>query len=731
MLDKGEKARRLATLLKRIAGDRDEDLEALAKSVPVLEGPAGDPQSANAKGGLTKLAEGRGAEASFEEIDGLEAIVMVRERPVAYVRGDRWDDLGDTWERLNTKAARARLGPLLASIGRIELPLNPTLPYGGTGFIVGRDLLMTNRHVAQIFTRGLGMRRLRFQSGGAAIDFKRERSVDGDDGGSAQLVVSDVVMVHPYWDMALLRVDGIPPERQPLKLSTRAPEDLMNRDVAVVGYPGRDDRNDLAVQDRIFDRQYYVKRFQPGKIRERNTIRSFENRVAAMTHDSSTLGGNSGSAIIDVERAEVIGLHFAGVYLRANYAVPTYELACDARVVDAGLAFTGDVAPTDLTSDAWAEAEGDERPANRATAPAVIQQVPTAGGPSATFTIPLEITVRIGAPTQAAAPPAPPPLPADEPDEAETEAFKMQRPILAPRLASRAGYQRDFLGHGSLVEPPALTSAGKKVAARLEDDSTELKYHHFSVVMHKRRRLALFVAADVDWRKESRLVNGKKPTRKELTGLDDKVIEEWVADPRIPQDHQLPDVFYTKDAGAFDKGHLVRRDDVAWGRDFKDIQKANGDTYYVTNCSPQVLEFNRSKRGGRDKHNWGDLENYVQAETNRELACVLSGPVLADDDKFFHGLDDDGDVSIQIPRQFWKIVVTLGDVGPEAYGFVLKQSLAKVPLHEEFVVSRDWQRKLATIEAIEELTGGLLSFAKLVPFDKTMSTEGARIGARL
>jgi hypothetical protein len=51
----------------------------------------------------------------------------------------------------------ARLEPLFTSIGRIELPTNPSIPYGGTGFVVGPNLLMTNRHVARLFTEGLGM----------------------------------------------------------------------------------------------------------------------------------------------------------------------------------------------------------------------------------------------------------------------------------------------------------------------------------------------------------------------------------------------------------------------------------------------------------------------------------------------------------------------------------------------------------------------------------------------
>src|SRR5262249_47540132 len=156
----------------------------------------------------------------------------------------------------------------------------------------------------------------------------------------------------------------------------------------------------------------------------------------------------------------------------------------------------------------------------------------------------------------------------------------------------------------------------------------ELKYHKFSVVVHKRRRLALFTAANVDWRRPSRLVNGRVPTRKELTGLPDRTAEQWGTDPRIPGGHQLPDGFFTKDEGAWDKGHLVRRDDVCWGSSFEDIQMGNGDTYHTTNCSPQVAGFNRPA----NDDNWGDLEKIVQKETKSEKVILFSGPVLADDD---------------------------------------------------------------------------------------------------
>jgi hypothetical protein len=36
----------------------------------------------------------------------------------------------------------------IPSVGRIELPGDPILPYGGTGFVVGENLLMTDVSLA-------------------------------------------------------------------------------------------------------------------------------------------------------------------------------------------------------------------------------------------------------------------------------------------------------------------------------------------------------------------------------------------------------------------------------------------------------------------------------------------------------------------------------------------------------------------------------------------------------
>lgn len=220
---------------------------------------------------------------------------------------------------------------------------------------------MTNRHVAQLFAQGLGTH-IVYQEGGSAIDFKRQVDTPDFD-RSAFFEVRGVEMIHPYWDMAILNVDGLTTNSM-LTLSAQSPEELLERPIVVVGYPGRDDRNDLDLQDRIFGKKYFVKRLQPGNIRARERIQSFSNTVNALTHDASTLGGNSGSAVIDVGSGKVIALHFGGVYLKANYAVPMYELARDPRVSGL-LNFDGVLAPTNDWTAAWQRVEASEATSSR------------------------------------------------------------------------------------------------------------------------------------------------------------------------------------------------------------------------------------------------------------------------------------------------------------------------------------------------------------------------------
>lgn len=366
-----------------------------------------------AERGLMKIKTDRVLESA--EAFGLEAIIHQQFRPAQYVINDDYHQPSAPWEYLGGADIKPRIKDAILSVGRIELPGDTFRKFGGTGFIVGPDLIMTNRHVAEIFAAGLGDRRLDFKRNHrSAINFRREQ-IPSD---TESLAVLQVIMIHPYWDMALLKVAGLSNERKPLNLSVLHPDELNGRDVVIIGYPAQDQRNDLELQNRIFGGVFDVKRLQPGFLRQRRKIDSFENRVNAITHDASTLGGNSGSAVIDVKTGQVVALHFAGLYLDANFAVPAYELARDGRVVDAGVQFAGHVEQTNDWAGRWLIADqGIEGFTAGQSAPPSLPPLPPqqpqpqpqpqqppqnstvqVQGNSVTWTIPLSVTITFGTP---------------------------------------------------------------------------------------------------------------------------------------------------------------------------------------------------------------------------------------------------------------------------------------------------------------------------------------------
>ncbi|QDU75054.1 Lipase (class 3) [Bremerella volcania] len=418
MLNLEERSRRLQAYLPQIA---PEGLDLPEQSSLEAMGPSDRVQESTARG-LENLESGRVLEVA--QADALEAIVHKTKRPAINIMRDTYQEVPKDWKGvLDDQDVKNRLSKLIPSVGRIELPGDLLVPYGGTGFVVGKDLIMTNRHVAEIFTMGLGVRNLKFKPHrSSAINFRKELFQEED---LPDLAVQEVVMIHPYWDMALLRVVGLQEHHAPLPLAVVSPEDIVGHNIAVIGYPAQDDRNDLDLQNKIYGGVFNIKRLQPGKAREVQPIGSFNHTVRAMTHDASTLGGCSGSMVVDIDSGEVVGLHFAGIYLEANYAVPTFELARDARVVDAGLSFRGAVAPTSDWDAAWKNADfpGESLPTLAAvskrsgaqaitSSPTAMASNPattvnvTAGG--ITFTVPLQITVSLGS-IAAGAPPVPPP----------------------------------------------------------------------------------------------------------------------------------------------------------------------------------------------------------------------------------------------------------------------------------------------------------------------------------
>ena len=696
-MDKLEKAKRLKGMLSQIAGR--QGLESIASASARASGglESISPERTNVQSGLEKLADNRHQDITPNEMFGLEAIVMKENRPVVFVRGNSYDDVGNPWSSLNAAEVKTRLSDLFPLIGRIELPNSTLLPYAGTGFVVGKGLVATNRHVAQIFAQGLGLT-IRYRGGDAAIDFKRQVDTPEDD-RSDYLSVRGVEMIHPYWDMALLQVDGLRTDKM-LRLSVLSPDQLVNRNIVAVGYPALDPRNDAALQDKIFGGVYYVKRLQPGVVRARAKVQSFENQVNAMTHDASTLGGNSGSAIIDVDSGEVVALHFAGEYLKANYAVPMFELARDSRVASK-LNFDGRVAATSDFDPAWrslgAEATRPPTPSipTPPSTPLQSSQPSAAEESESTWIVPLRVIVSVGTPSR------PTPIVrgvgavADQMAAAGVEAEEAV--VVNQDYSDRPGYDPNFLD--TLKVPlPAISDAMQQDTATVRPDARkngdpfELAYYHYSVYMNKRRRTAWFSAANVDG--DHRPQIGKRQG------------DRWYQDTRILKTEQLgQDAF----EHGIDRGHLTRREDTAWGDDVESATAANNDTFHFTNCSLQASPFNR----GKDR--WQGLEQFLleqHAKKERRRMMVITGPLFSSNDPVYK--NDRMNYSVRCPLQFWKVCVLIRqDDTPAATGFVLGQEdIQSLPGFEEAFDVAAAQIRIADLE---KRTG--LDFGRLRDFD--------------
>jgi endonuclease G len=158
--------------------------------------------------------------------------------------------------------------------------------------------------------------------------------------------------------------------------------------------------------------------------------------------------------------------------------------------------------------------------------------------------------------------------------------------------------------------------------------SPMIPYTHFSVCLSRERRLARFVAWNID---------GSRIKRLSREGID------FEPDPRVPADCQWDDDLYSHNA--LDRGHIARRADLVWGPQ-AEAQRANEDSFFFTNIAPQHESFNRSNLRGI----WGELENAVFADVDVEnlRVSVMGGPIFKEGDPVYRGA--------RIPRDFWKLL---------------------------------------------------------------------------
>jgi endonuclease G len=374
--------------------------------------------------------------------------------------------------------------------------------------------------------------------------------------GSRRKGYKTTLILSPLSRMLLPGAYGVACLPTPIPLDDANPE--FDTDIAVIGYPAEDSRNDAFAMRKIFSGIYNVKRLSPGKVRGVD----FDGK--RLIQDCSTLGGNSGSVVINLNTGKACGLHFSGNYRVNNYAVTV----------------------------GWLKSRLSE--INRCVS---VMTYGTAG-------------------------------------------VQEHRPA-APDVSRRKGYNPAFLGDDKSVPLPVVPNAAM-IAPVDGEENGELRYTHFSIVMHKKRRLPFFTACNIDG---------------QLLYNFPRVLDRWYVDKRLVDhtNHQIGEDLYNRNS--LDRGHLVRRLDPAWGANREEAKDAEMDTFFFTNCSPQHSKLNQI--------NWLSLEDYVlgNAGTHNLKVSVFTGPVMSETDPTCRG--------IQIPREFWKVVALLnsftGQLSATAY----------------------------------------------------------------
>jgi endonuclease G len=628
-------------------------------------------------GGSSTALESMSAGTPDESV-GLESIILRRTRPVLAIRDNdtvlNFVDQADSEIWLaRLKKAKPILDHAIHAVGRINLQ-GARLDWVGTGWLVASNILVTNRHVAREFAtrKGDGYT---FQTGlngpmSADVDFLQEIS------NPAQLIFKLIRPLHieeePGPDLSFFEVEitsGNSSLAAPIDLAARI---TTTQNVATIGYPAYDSRiPEPALMEDIFGKTYNKKRLAPGGITEVNPT--------LLLHTCTTLGGNSGSAVIDLDSGQALGLHFSGSFLATNYAVR-------ADVVKRLLA---DVRAGRVT-----------RPETRKPAPVAVAprapavRVPRTGSGTASITIPLTVTVSLG---DAAAPlarrlRAAPSLSADagggavEGEEAVAEDYR-----------DRGGYQPEFLGGGKMkVDLPSVERAADDLLDFQIDgkSESELKYEHYSVTMSRSRRMCLFSAVNID---------GNLSKKSARVG--------WKWDPRIPKAQQIMNECYGNPP-KFSRGHMTRREDPGWGN-AKTAKRGNEDSMHVTNTTPQMQAFNAPI--------WLALEDYAlgHAKEDEMKISVFTGPYFEDQDPEMYG--------VRIPLAFWKIIAFIHDETGKlcATGYEMNQQKTLQP-EEEFVFGpfTSPQLNVATqvpIRSIEARSG--LSFGRLASVDPLAGSD--------
>lgn len=337
--------------------DKQELLERLRAEIAYVERKAGvtvdaegvDALMAQADDGLSRLlGEGADARLGDEAISGLEAVVRTDgSRPVLFVEDDFVDltapSIGDYAAGLSRYEEKVR--EVCQAVGRVDDP-SASIGYQGTAWMVAEGLVATNYHVLRAIAPGGVRRDGRFEGRlrtGVAVHFGHEvgdprperrfpvrRVVSVGREGAARFAQPGSTLNFDGLDLAILELEPVPrrPFPVPNRIArgddprTRGGLASTGRGVYVVGYPGSEHSTTPDMFAQLFAGVKSFKRLAPGRITAAAGELEDDPRKWILTHDASTLGGNSGSALADYDQdgRTLLGLHFAGQHARQNWA---------------------------------------------------------------------------------------------------------------------------------------------------------------------------------------------------------------------------------------------------------------------------------------------------------------------------------------------------------------------------------------------------------------------------
>ncbi|MDB5530344.1 MAG: Serine protease [Devosia sp.] len=324
----------------------------LARSrAPIEFGPVGDPgddpalkkEFALAQAAAAALKENKDAQLSPKQTQALHAFVHLLARPALRVVGGAVPAIPQSWEQLDT--AHDSVVSRTRGVGRID---TSTRTHVGTGWFVAENLLLTNRHVAGGLC-GLDVHRdlAWLDKLPAAVvatnavwddDYSRRAVWDPAEAPSAASTavgaITRIRACHALLDMALLDVTGVENSKSlVLRMQASPPASLARHDVYLAGYPGVSPPYSVSEQvaKLLFPGATAsgLKRVSPGQLVALVEDLPIAANKPRASHDASTLGGSSGSPVINFDNHRVMALHYQGKYGAANFAVPLWLVKDD------------------------------------------------------------------------------------------------------------------------------------------------------------------------------------------------------------------------------------------------------------------------------------------------------------------------------------------------------------------------------------------------------------------